>query len=215
MRPGDTPNVGPQALNTMEMSIAKQKKEKDKKELAAIKKQKCTEAHLALVRLLVPPTTHQDLLRVMPERELLALTHSQLAAQAALLMTNEDPHGMIACSGIAIDQFIIALSAVTAQAQQRLIAKLHGGAADVLPADASPSSGADDDSSANSNDDNDGTRLLFGDNGFDGTQDDDAPVTATLPDPVVQYPFLDLSGPDPLPRFSCCPIVGVPTLAAE
>ena len=106
------------------MSIAKQKAEKDKKELAAIKKQKCAEAHLALVRLLVPPTTHQDLLRVMPEQELFALTHSQLAAQAARLMTNEDPQGKIACGGIAIDQFIIVLSAVTVRTQQRQIDKI-------------------------------------------------------------------------------------------
>ena len=363
MRPVGTPNVGPQATNTMEMSIAKQKADKDKKELtankAAVKKQKCVEAH---VRLLVPPTTHQDLLRVIPEQELLALTHSQLAAQAALLMTSEDPQGMIACGGIAIDQFNIALGAVAPQTQSRLIAKIlgdkhdeltaidavnafmgltdqhqnpdadggdddndedrgsmpdsyddgedgsegdsedddditfivtssssqlpaalatvgletvvgkevirdvgkrksvktlmfgafegqvsqpvlgnisnlafmqpkskkqrqsvteeaqqmqfpsdqrsstmattdmpphgalkapvpstaHGGNAGALPADESPSSDADDVSSTNSSedDDDDGTRSLFGDNGFDETQDEGAPVTATLPDPV-------------------------------
>ena len=61
----------------------------------------------------------------------------------------------------------------------------QGGAADVLSADALPSSGADDDSSssASDEDDNDVTRLLFGNNVFDGTQDDDAPVTETLQDP--------------------------------
>ena len=62
----------------------------------------------------------------------------------------------------------------------------QGGAADVLPADALPSSGAEDDSSANASDEDDNyvTRLLFGNNVFDGTQDDDAPVTETLLNPV-------------------------------
>ena len=105
VRPAGTPNVGPSAINTMEMSIAKQKAAHDKKGLAAAKKavlkQKCVEAQLALVRLLIPPTTHHDSLRVMSEQELLALTYPQLAAQAALLMTSADPQGMIACGGIA------------------------------------------------------------------------------------------------------------------
>ncbi len=104
------------------MALAKQKRDKDrKKEIAAVKKQKCVDAHEALVQLLIPPTTHQDLTRVMPERELRALSHSQLAAQAALLMTTEDPLGMIACNGIAIDQCIIALGANTTQKQSELI----------------------------------------------------------------------------------------------
>ena len=120
VRADGTPNVGPPVVNTMEMSISKQKAALDKKELAAIQKSKCAEAHMALVRLLVPPTTHQAMLRVMPERELFALPHSQLAAQAARLMNSEDPHGKIACGGVAIHQCIIALSAVT----QRLIDKI-------------------------------------------------------------------------------------------
>ena len=95
VRPGDTPNVVPPVTNTIAMSLAKQKRDKDrKKELAAIRKQKCADAHEALVQLLIPPTTHQDLARVMPERELRALSHSQLAAQAARLMTTEDPLGV-------------------------------------------------------------------------------------------------------------------------
>ena len=138
MRPAGTPNVGPSAINTMEMSIAKQKAAHDKKEKAATKKavgkQKCVEAQLALVRLLVPPTTHQDLLRVMPEQELLALTYSQLAEHAARLMTSEDPRGMIACGGIAIDQVIIALGAVAPQAQGRLIASILNNKHDELTA---------------------------------------------------------------------------------
>ena len=77
-----------------------------------------------LVQLLVPPATHHDSLRVMPEQELLALTPSELAARAALLMTSEDPQGMIACSGIAIDQAILALGAVAPQPQARLIAAI-------------------------------------------------------------------------------------------
>ena len=66
VRADGTPNVGPPALNTMEMSISKQK--------AALQKRKCADAHLNLVCLLVPPKT-------------------QLAAQAARLMTSEDPPG--------------------------------------------------------------------------------------------------------------------------
>ena len=128
VRPAGTPNVGPLATNTMEMSIAKQKADKDKKEAAAIKlairKQKCVEAHAALVQLLVPPTTHRGSLRVMQEQELQELTPSELVAQAALLMTSEDPQGMIACSGIAIDQAILALGAVAPQPQARLIAAI-------------------------------------------------------------------------------------------
>ena len=104
------------------MSLAKQKRDKDrKKELAAIRKQKCVDAHEALVQLLIPPTTHQDLAKTMPERELRALSHSQLAAQAARLMTTEDPLGMLACNGIAIDQCIMELGANTTQKQSELI----------------------------------------------------------------------------------------------
>ena len=39
-------------------------------------------------------------------------------------MTSEDPHGKVACGGVAIDQCIIALSAVTTRAQQRLMDKI-------------------------------------------------------------------------------------------
>ena len=100
------------------MSLAKQKRDKErKKELAAIRKQKCVDAYEALVQLLIPPTTHQDLARTMPERELRALSHSQLAAQAARLMTTDDPLGMLACNGIAIDQCIMELGANTTPAQ--------------------------------------------------------------------------------------------------
>ena len=66
------------------MSVAKQQRDRDrKKELAALKKQKCADAQEALVRLLVPPASHQDLSRVISEEELRALSHSQLAKQAA------------------------------------------------------------------------------------------------------------------------------------
>ena len=120
------------------MSIAKQKADHDKKGLEATKrtvmKQKCVEAQLALVRLLVPPTTHQDLLRVMPEEELLALTYPQLAAQAALLMTSEDPQGMVACGGIAIEQVIIALGAVAPKEQGKQIAVILNNKHDELTA---------------------------------------------------------------------------------
>ena len=63
----------------------------------------------------------------------------------------------------------------------------HGGATGVLPEDASPSSVAEDVSSTNSSEDDDNgvTRLLFGDIVFDGMQEEDGPVTATLPYPVV------------------------------
>ena len=109
------------------MSIAKQQRDKDrKKELAALKKQRCTDAQDALVRLLVPPASHQDLSRVMSEEQLRALSHSQLAAQAARLMTNEDPHGMVACNGIAVDQYIMALGSNTTPAQSKLIAEILG-----------------------------------------------------------------------------------------
>ena len=138
MRPAGTPNVGPSAINTMEMSIAKQKAAQDKKGLAAAKKavlkQKCMEAQLALVRLLVPSTTHPDSVRVMSEQELLALTYPQLAAHAALLMTSEDPQGMVACGGIAIDQVIIALGAVAPKEQGKQIAVILNNKHDELTA---------------------------------------------------------------------------------
>ena len=117
------------------MSIAKQQRDKDrKKELAALKKQRCADAQDALVRLLVPPASHQDLSRVMSEEQLRALSHSQLAAQAARLMTNEDPHGMVACNGIAVDQCIMALGSNTTPAQSKLIAEILGNKGDELQA---------------------------------------------------------------------------------
>ena len=57
-----------------------------------------------------------------------------------------------------------------------------GGAADELSADALPSSGGDDGRS--SSDDDDVNRLLFGNNIFDGMQEDDAPIAETLSDQV-------------------------------
>ena len=119
----------------MAMALAKQQRDKDrKKELAAIRKQKCADAHEALVQLLVTPTSHQDLSKVMPERELRALSHSQLAAQAARLMTAEDPHGMIACNGIAVDKCIMELGDNTTPAQSKLITEILGNKGDELTA---------------------------------------------------------------------------------
>ena len=64
----------------------------------------------------------------------------------------------------------------------------HGIATGVLPEDASPSSDAEDVSNTNSSEDDDNgvTRLLFGDTVFDGMQEEDGSVTATLPYPVVE-----------------------------
>ena len=63
-----------------------------------------------------------------------------------------------------------------------------GGAADELSADALPSSGGDDGRSSSDEDDNedddDVNRLLFGNNIFDGMQEDDAPIAETLSDQV-------------------------------
>ena len=76
-----------------------------KKQLNLNQKRQFEESRSALVRLLIPPATHRDEVRLMPEQQLAQLKPVELAKQASLLMTGNDPHGVAACGGaMAIDK---------------------------------------------------------------------------------------------------------------
>ena len=96
----------------MDMYYSKEAKKAEalrRKQLKLNKDKQVADAKLVLVNLLVPPPTHRDELRLMPEQELLLLQPIELAQQAMLLMTSGDPHGLVACGGTkAVDQCIVA-----------------------------------------------------------------------------------------------------------
>ena len=105
--------------------LAKKAETLRKKQLKLNKDKQFAEASAVLVHLLIPPTTHRDELRLMPEQELVKLKPVELVKQALLLMTSGDPHGLAACGGaMAVDQCIAAMAALTTRANMRLIDKL-------------------------------------------------------------------------------------------
>ena len=130
MRPVGTPNTNPPVVNTMDMYYSNSKEAKKaeaarRKQLKLNKDKQFADAKLVLVNLLVPPTAYRDELRLMPEQELLLLQPVELAQQAMLLMTADDPHGLIACGGTkAVDQCIAEMAALTTRVNKRAIDKL-------------------------------------------------------------------------------------------
>ena len=106
-------------------ALAKKAEALRKKQLKLNKDKQFAEANSVLVHLLIPPTTHRDELRLMPEQELVKLKPVELVKQALLLMTSGDPHGLAACGGaMAVDQCIAAMAALTTRANKRLIDKM-------------------------------------------------------------------------------------------
>ena len=77
-----------------------------KQQLKLNRAQQFAEANSAMVRLLIPPTTHRDDLRLMPEHELVTLKPVELTKQALLLMTSGD-------GVMAVDQCIAVMAALT------------------------------------------------------------------------------------------------------
>jgi hypothetical protein len=58
------------------------------------------------MQLFTPPTTHRDLLRIMPKSDLKELSDVVFVNQVLQLMISEDPHGYTRTGNITIPQLL-------------------------------------------------------------------------------------------------------------